>query len=80
MNLYAALTEVTDSIVELRRVEFVVERLLAPPRDARSLAMALALLALAKARADDAEIDLRRAVDAHTNERARRALSTEMVA
>lgn len=80
MNLYAALAEVTDSIVELRRVELVVERLLVPPRDARALAMALALLALAKARADDAEIDLRRAVDAHTNAQARRALSTEMVA
>lgn len=77
--ILSALAEVSEALVELRRVELVVEQLLDAPGNARALPLARALLALAKLRADDAEIDLHRAIDAHANARAARRLNTEMV-
>lgn len=74
-----AVAELCDAIADLRRVELIVERLVCHRPPPRELVLARALLALAKLRADDAEVECYRAIDSATAERAERFIVSELL-
>lgn len=71
-----ALAEVTRALEHLRMCELAAERCL----DAGSamLPLAAGLLMMAKASADEAEVELHRAIDEHTRAHARRDVEMEI--